>query len=80
MTKPKLFEHDSYTNPCLKELLQNLQFLLGPGPCIFWSDFQLQCLVILWVKCHPALQHICLEHDDSRLIGVHNCQLDTVYR
>lgn len=62
--------------PRLKELLQHLELLLGPGTCIFRSDFELQRLVVLWVESHAALEHIRLEHYDARLIGVHDGQLE----
>lgn len=61
-----------YSYPCFKELLQHLKLLRGPGTCVFWSDFELQCLVVLWVQSHAALEYIRLEHDHPRLIRVHN--------
>lgn len=51
------------TYPCLKELFEHLKLLLRPRTCVFWSDFELQCLVVLWVEGHPALEHVCLEHE-----------------
>lgn len=67
---------DSCTYPGLKELLQYLQLLLGPGTSILRSDFELQRLVVLGVESNTALQHLRLEHDHPRLIGVHNGQLE----
>ena len=62
----------AHAYPCLEELLQDLKLLLGPGTCVFWSDFELQCLVVLWVESHAALEYLRLEHDHPRLIRVHN--------
>ncbi len=62
----------AHTYPRLKELLQHLKLLLGPGTCVFWSDFELQCLVVLWIESHAAFEHVGLEHDHARLIRVHN--------
>lgn len=66
----------AYVYPCLEELLKHLQLLLGPGTCVFWSDFELQCLVVLWIESHATLQHVCLEHDYPRLIRVNNRELE----
>lgn len=60
------------TYPRLEELLQHLQFLLGPGACVFWSHFELQRLVVLWIESYAALEHVRLEHDHPWLIRVHN--------
>lgn len=60
------------TYPRLKELLQHLKLLLGPWTCVFWSDFELQRLVVLWVESYAALEHVRFEHDHARLVGVHN--------
>lgn len=72
ITRIKVRVDSAYTHACLKELLQHLQFLLSPWTCIFWSDFELQCLVVLWVESNATLENICLEHDYSWLIRVHN--------
>lgn len=63
------------TYPGLEEPLQHLQLLLGPGPGVLGRHLQLQRLVVFGVERHAALEHLRLEHDDTRLIGVHNGQL-----
>lgn len=65
-----------FTHPRLKELLQHLQLILGPWAGVFWSDFELQGLVALWVEGHAALEHVRLEHDHPRLVRVHDGQLN----
>ena len=63
------------TYPGLEEPLKDLQLLLGPGPGVLGRDLQLEGLVVLGVERHAALQHLRLEHDDARLVGVHDGQL-----
>lgn len=63
------------THPGLEELLQHLKLLLGPGTRVFWSDFELQRLVVLWVESHAAFQDVGFEHDHARLVGVDDGQL-----
>lgn len=64
------------THSRLKELLQHLQLLLRPGTCVFWGDLELQRLVVLRVEGDSALEHVRLEHDDPRFVGVHDGQLE----
>lgn len=56
----------------LEESLQHLKFFLGPGTCVFWSDFELQRLVVIWVESHTALEHFSFKHDHPRLVRVHD--------
>lgn len=66
----------AHTYPGLKELLQHLQLLLGPGPRVFWRHLELQRLVVLGIESHAALEHVRLEHDHARLVGVQDGQLE----
>lgn len=63
------------TYPRLEELLQHLQLLLGPWPRVLRRNLELQRLVVLRIESHATLEHVRLEHDHARLVGVQDGQL-----